>query len=334
MEQLRVRWWFPLALLLLGLTALATLPLSPLPNASRLTTSRKAQRQAPASPFQPKRSGEPLLRAAAAPGTSVVVLFEVSALRHSLAGQLLLDCLASLDEADDGPSLALGELREQGLDLLQDLDRVAFVDGTVMASGDFSRVNWDTLLSFTTRETYGTDGQLRSSHTGAVGAEVPVFATWGTKLALLAPTRGAARAALDRVEGRSRTEALLSESEAYGDVYGMLRGTALRFLFGPSSPPLSAHLQAAARSVEFHLDATGDLLLVATVRGDDPGRLRALAQALTDALAQQVSEAAGSRTAEFLERAQVTVRANEVDLEVTIPLDVLRKQLGACGHGP
>ena len=298
-----------------------------------------AQGPALASPPQPKRSSDPLLSAAAAPGTSVVVLLEVGALRHSLAGQLLLDCLASLDEADDGPSLALGALREQGLDLLQDLDRVAFVDGAVMASGDFSRVNRDALLPFTTHETYRTDGQLRSSHTGAIGAEAPVFATWGTKLALMAPTREAAMAALDRVEGRSHTEALLSESVAYGDLYGMLRGTALRFVFGPPDTPLSAHVQAAARSVEFHLDATRDLLLLARVRGDDPGRLRALAQALTDALAQQLSEATGSRTAELLERAQVMVRGNEVDLEVTIPHDVLKRQLGACrqavgGHAP
>ncbi len=340
MEQRRVRWWWlSLALLLLGLTALvqrgcghAALPVSPLLHAPRSTASRMAQRQALASPSQPKRSDDPLLSAAAAPGTSVVVLFEVSALRHSLAGRLLLDCLASLDEADDGPSLALGELRAQGLDLLQDLDRVAFVDGTVMASGDFSRVNWDTLLPFTTRETYGTDGHLRSFYTGATGAEVPVFATWGTKLALMAPTRQAAMATLDRVEGRSRTEALLSESQAYGALSGMLRGTALRFVFGPPNTPLSAHLQAAARSVEFHLDAKSDLLLVARVRGDDPGRLRALAQALTDALAQQLSEATGSRTAELLERAQMMVRGNEVDLEVTVPLDVLRRQLDACGQ--
>ncbi len=323
MEPHRAQWrWLALVLPLLGLIALGQRGFRD------ATPSASPPSRAPPwhSPRLPHRKDDPLLRAAAAPGTNVVVLLEVSALRHSLAGQLLLDCLASLDAPDDGPSLALGDLREQGLDLLQDLDRVAFVDGTVMGSGDFSRVNWDTLLPLTQREAYGADGQLRSFHDKTTSAEVPTFATWGSKLALVARTRAAARAALDRVEGGSPTEVLLGESQAYGDLYGVLRGSVLGFAFGRPNAPLSAQLQSAARRVEFNLDATRDLRLVARVQGDDPGRLRELGQALTEALAQQP-------TAEGLDGAQVTVGERQVDVEVTIPLAVLRRQLAAtCGQ--
>jgi hypothetical protein len=200
-----------------------------------------------------------------------------------------------------------------------------------MASGDFSRVNWDTLLHSTKREAYGADGQLRSFQDRTTGVEVPTVATWGTRLALMAPTRAAAKAALDRVEGRSPTEVLLSESQAYGDLYGVLRGSALGFVFRPNAP-LPARLQSAARSVEFNLDASPELLLKVRVQGDDPSRLRELGQALTEALAQQLSETTGSPTAERLEAAQVTVREKQVDLDVTIPLGVLKRQLGACGQ--
>jgi hypothetical protein len=300
-------------------------------------SARMAVRQVLTRPPQAQRHRDPVLSAVSGPGTKFAVVFEANALRHSPVGQLLLDCLASLDEADGGPSLELGKLREQGLDPLQDLDRVAFAEGDLVASGDFSRVNWATLFSSTTVEPYGDEGQLRSLHTGANGVEEPVFATWGSQLLVMAKSRADAVAVLDRIEGRSPTGPLLSDNQAYGDMYGVVTGTALSSLFGPPTSPLSAQVQSAARSVELHLDATRDVGLVATVTGDDPGQLKDLGRALGGALALQRSQAlltGDAVTAELLEYAQVSPRgSNKVEVEVAVPLEVLRKLLASCGQG-
>jgi hypothetical protein len=334
------------ALILLGLAALVKHPRNapnveapPTPGLPRVTRPPApvllAPRRALTRGPNVQRRHDVLLTAVSAPGTTLAVVFETSALTHSPLGQLLLDCLAALDEPEDGPSLELGKLRAQGFDPLQDLDRVAFVDHNVMASGDFSRVNWDTLLASTTAEPHGTQGQLRSAHTGAVGAEGPVLATWGTELVVMAPTRAAAMATLDRIEGRGPTEALLGEDQAYGDVYGVLTGAALTSAFGPPNTLLSAQVQSAARRVEFHLDATHDVDLVATVTGDDSGHLQDLGRALGSALALQRSQAvtAGDLvTAALLKSAQVTTRGSTVELEVGVPFEVVRELLASCGR--
>jgi hypothetical protein len=295
-------------------------------------SKRMAERQVLTRPPDAQRHRDPVLSAVSAPGTSVAVVFEANALRHSPVGKLLLDCLASLDGPDGGSSLALGTLRSQGLDPLQDLDRVAFADRNVVASGDFSRVNWDSLLASTTAEAYGADGQLRSAQPGADG---PVFATWGAQLVVMAQSRAAAMAVLDRIEGRSPTGPLLSDNQAYGDMYGVLTGAALSTVFGPPNTPLSAQVQSAARSVEFHLDATRDVGLTATVTGDDPVQLQDLGRALGGAIALQRSQAVlrgDTVTAELLEYAQVSARDGQVDLEVAVPFEVLRKLLASCGR--
>jgi hypothetical protein len=340
-------WWLLAALVLLGLAALvqracgtapAILQLPPpqLPRVMRPAESKRmAERQVLTRPPQAQRHRDPVLSAVSAPGTSAAMVFEANALRNSPVGQLLLDCLGSLDEPDGGPSLALGKLREQGLDPLQDLDRVAFADRNVVVSGDFSRVNWNTLLASTTAEPYGEEGHLHSTHTGAVGAEGPVFGSWGTQLLVMAPSRGAAMAVLDRIEGRSPTGPLLSDNQAYGDMYGVLTGVALSSVFGPPNTPLSAQVQSAARSVELHLDATRDVGLVATVTGDDPGQLQDLGRALGGAIALERSQAVltgDTMAAELLEYAQVTTAGGKVDVEVAVPFEVLRKLLASCGR--
>jgi len=349
MEQRRSpTWWLLAALLLLGLAALVqracgstpeVVPHPPpeLPRAMRPAESaRMAVRQVLTRPPQAQRHRDPVLSAVSGPGTKFAIVFEANALRHSPVGQLLLDCLASLDSPDGGPSLELGKLRAQGLDPLQDLDRIAFGEGDLVASGDFSRVNWDTLLSSTSVEPYGNEGQLRRLQTGVSRGEVATLAVWGNQLLVMAPSRADAMAVLDRIEGRSPTGPLLSDNQAYGDMYGVVSGTALSSLFGPPTSPLSAQVQSVARSVELHLDATRDVGLVATVTGDDPGQLTDLGRALGGALALQRSQAlltGDTVTAELLEYAQVSPRGNKVEVEVAVPLEVLRKLLASCGQG-
>jgi hypothetical protein len=164
-----------------------------------------------------------------------------------------------------------------------------------------------------------------------------VLATWGNQLVLIAPTQEAARATLDRIEGRSPTGQLLGDNQAYGDVYGVLSGAALGQMLGPADSPLAAQFEGAARSVELHLDATRDVELVATVSGDDPAQLGDLGRALGGGLAAARARAVltgDTSAAELLEYAQVVPGSEKFRLEMAVPFEVLKSMLAFCGGRP
>jgi hypothetical protein len=341
------RWWLLAAIVFLGLAGLllracgdapeiAPRPPPELPRAMRPAESNRmtARQVLPARSPQAQHHRDPVLSALSAPDAGIAVVLEANALRYSPVGQLLLNCFAALEKDGGGPS-TLEAVRAQGLDPLRDLDRVAFADENVVLSGDFSRVKWDAMVG--SAEPYGEAGQLHSMGPQASGAEGPVLATWGTQLVMVSPSRAVAIASLDRIEGRSPTAQLLSDNQAYGDMYGVLSGTALGSLLGPPGSPLAVQLGSAASSVEFHLDATHDLGLVATASGDDPAKLQDLGKAFGGAIALSRSEAVlrgDAVTAELLESAQVAPSGATINLEMAIPLEVLRKLLASCGRTP
>jgi hypothetical protein len=338
-------WWLLAAVVLLGLAGwlmracgntpeVASRPPPDLPRAMRPSESnRMTGRQVlPMRSPQAQHHRDPVLSALSAPDAGVAVVFEANALRYSPVGQLLLNCFASLEKDDAGHS-PLDAVRAQGLDPLQDLDRVGFADDNVVLSGDFSRVQWEAMAS--AAEPYGAQGQIRTLDAQASGSEGPVLATWGTQLVMVSPSRAVAMATLDRIEGRSPTAQVLSDNQAYGDMYGVVSGAAFGSLFGSGSP-LSAQLQSAASSVEFHLDATHDVGLVATASGDDADKLQDLSKTFGGAIALARSQAVlrgDTVAAELLESAEVQSSGGRtVELEMAVPLEVLRTLLASCGQ--
>jgi hypothetical protein len=297
------------------------------PTESQRMTSREVLPQRP----QAGRHRDPVLSALSAPDAGMAIVFEANALRHSPVGKLLLDCLASVD---GGPS-PLDEIRGMGVDPLQDVDRVALGDGTVVVSGDFARAQWDSVFGAGSVEAYGDGSQIRTFGPQPDGGPNPlVVATWGNHLVLLASTRDAAMASLDRIEGRAPTGQLLSDDQAYGDVYGVLGGTALGELLAPAGSALASQLQGAARSLELHLDATHDVQLVATVSGDDAAQLSDLGRALGGGLATARAKAlleGDTEAAELLEYAEVVRGQKKFDLEMAVPFEVLKSMLAFCG---
>jgi hypothetical protein len=342
--------WLLSALVLLALAGLvqracgtgvplAERPAPELPRGMRpAETQRMTQRevlQPTLTGPKPERRRDPVLRALVAPGAGTAVVFEANALRHSPLGQLLLDCLdASMEDVDGGQS-PLEQIRALGIDPLKDLDRVAFGDDDlVVLSGDFSRAKWDAMPGLDSPEAYGSASQIRGLQGDADGGQV--LATWGNQLAFFAPSREAAIATLDRIEGRSPSGQLLGDDQAYGDMYGVLSGSALQKMFGSDDGPLGAQLRAATRSVELHLDASHDVGLVADMSGDDASQLSDLGKTLGGALAVARAKAVATgdnETAEFLEYAQV-VPGQKLSLELAIPLEAVKKRLAFCGRGP
>jgi hypothetical protein len=300
---------------------------------------RMEQRQTlPATPAvaqRPPRQRDPVLSALAAPEAGTALVFEANALRNSPVGQLLLDCLEAQGSRDGGPG-PLEELRALGIDPLQDVDRVAMGDEGVVVSGNFARVNWDQILGDAGAATrYGSAGQLRSLPGPSDAGSGPVLATWGNQMVIIAPDEAAARASLDRVEGRAEPGQVLRDDQAYGDVYGVVGGGRLSGLFGGSETGLGAQLRDTARSVELHLDATRDVGLVAQVKGDDPSRLQDLGKALGGALVGARAQAIASgdaEAAELFDYARVVPGTENFQLEVAVPLEYLQAKLAFCGR--
>jgi hypothetical protein len=280
------------------------------------------------------RHRDPILSALSAPDAGTAVVFEANALRHSPIGLLLLDCVASSMGDSDGGRSPLDEIRGLGWDPLQDLDRIAIGDDSVALSGDFSRVHWDTSVGVGDgAEAYGTSSQIRTFAQAPDGGVPSVLSIWSNQLVIISPTREAAMATLDRVEGRTPTGQLLSDNQAYGDVYGVLSGNVLEKMLDEADSPLAAQIQDAVRSVELHLDATRDVGLVATLSGDNESQLTDLGKALGGALALARTKAAltgDTVTAELLDYAEVTPRGSKVNLEMALPFAVLQKMLAFC----
>jgi len=351
MERSRRRslLWLLAALVLFGLGALlargctgpeeaARRPPPPLPRHLRPAEARRMeQRQTlPPSAFPDRsRPRDPLLTALSAPDAGTALVFEANALRNSPLGQLLIACLDA-SRGPDGGASALDSIRELGVDPLQDVDRVAIGDDGVVVSGNFSRARWDQLFAGAIPTAYGTKGQLFALPS-ADGGSGPVVAAWSGQLLAVTPGEAAARATLDRIEGRLPAGQVLRDDQAYGDVYGVLKGERLAALVGPGDGPLAGPVLDAAKSVEFHLDATRDVGLVASVSGDDPERLTDLGKALGGALsAARARAAAAGRTddAQLLEFARVVPGRESFGLEMAVPYEVLQARLAHCGRPP
>jgi hypothetical protein len=308
-----------------------------LPRQLRPAEARRMERRQtllPSSPQQPGRPRDPLVSALSAPDAGTALVFEANALRNSPVGQLLLDCLElSQSGPDAGPS-PLDALRSLGIDPLQDVDRVAMGDDGVVVSGDFSRARWDALFAETPATPYGSQGQLYRM-SAADGGSGPVVAAWGNQLLVVSSDEAAARASLDRVEGRGQTGRVLTDEQAYGDVYGVLGGEHLSALFEPADGSLGAQVRNVAKRVELHLDATRDVGLVAQVQGDDASGLELLGKALGGTLAAARARALATgdtESAELLEFARVVPGGKTFSLELAVPFEVLQARLAFCGR--
>ncbi|HZA14079.1 MAG TPA: hypothetical protein VE618_06270, partial [Myxococcaceae bacterium] len=110
---------------------------------------------ASAEPPEPQRPRDPLIAALPSRFDRGALVVEANAVRHSPVGQLLVDCMLSRDGGRN-----LEELRRTtGIDPLEDVDRVAMADETLIVSGHFAKARWQEIF----RERgapFGQDGML------------------------------------------------------------------------------------------------------------------------------------------------------------------------------
>ncbi len=275
---------------------------------------------------QPLR--DPLLYAlASGPGETRVVI-EANALRHSPLGELMIDCLRPQESQE------FTRLQERlGIDPLADLDRVAMSGSAVVLTGNFGRLNWEEFEEASDSRAHGDAGTIFQPRSDA-GA---VAAVWRDELIIFAPEAGAAEEAIDRIEGRLQAEPALAEGESYGEVYGRISVEQLVALMGLEQDELAGRLRSAAKEVDLHVDASGDVAISADIRGprgselDDLGRSLAGAISLARLEARRQGEA---ELAELLDFAGVQRGEGQFTLELALPLELIRRHLqDACG-GP
>jgi hypothetical protein len=259
---------------------------------------------------------DPVLRALPT-GTRSAVVVEANALRHSTLGELFVDCLR---DGDDDP---FAELQEKtGLDLLEDLDRLAVADDTLVVSGHFGNARWNELFSGGEPEEYGDQGRVWCGGVGdCIGA-------WKDELLVVGPNTDSITRAIDRIEGRADLEPPIENQQTYGEIYGTVDPEILADLV-PDNGGLADKVRQAVRHVRLHADAMDDVALVADLSGDDDAGLTDLGKSLGSALAvaRMAARAQGEEElADLLGHARVSTDGG-VSIELALPRQLLQKHL-------
>jgi len=274
------------------------------------------------------RPSDPLMALMPATVKRGAVVAEFNAIVHSDLGQAMLECLFG----DEGGTL--GMLRDAGLDPRTSLDRVAFIDGAMVVTGSFQGGGWTSLLpGQPTVSDRGPRGQVYQwsrpdAGTLSVGA-------WGGQLLVMGQDRAALEATLDRLDSPGpRPPGVLTEDQAYGEVYGVLTPDALAEVVGREDARLGETLRDAARSVNLHADVSHDVGLVADIEGTEPGRTEDLRRALGGALSLGRIEAQArghDEEAQLLDLARVTRSENgKFRLQAGLPYEYLSRVFKDC----
>lgn len=289
----------------------------------------------------PERPRDPVLAALARPGLHSAVVIEANAIRYSPVGQLMIDCLTS--DPERNPFERIKE--RAGVDVLQDVDRVAVTEDGFVVSGNFDKARWDDVFQ-DGRERYGDSATLYDLPTrkradgspiadSAQPAKDPgMIGTWNNQMLFLSDSPQAAKDTVDRLEGRAPTaEPLIGENQTYGEIYGVVSAELLAKMLPSSEATLAARLREAADRIELHVDTSKDVGVVAQIRGPDASQVEDLGKSLGGALALariQAQANGDQEAAQLLEMAKVVPNDGHFRLEMAMPLPWLEQQLRKC----
>ncbi len=278
---------------------------------------------------QPARPRDPVMAALPTEFKRAAVVLEANALRHSELGPLLVDCISSGE-----PGRALKRFQSAGMDLVNDLDRVAVSDNLLIASGHFQGAREAELFPIP-GVPHGQKGMIYvPTRPDGTAAEGVFAATWGGQMLMFGPTEDELRAAIDRLEGRGLGGApAIDETQMYGEIYGVIKPAELVKLLPEEQRSLAARLEAAAERVELHVDASRDIGIVADVRGLDTAETVDLGKSFGSALSLgrlQAQTDGKEKLAGLLESARVVPGDGEFRLEMGLPFELMEEALKAC----
>ena len=274
-----------------------------------------------------RRPRDPLL-VAMPPGAERAIVVEASAIKDSPIGRLILRCGLSSDALERIETLR----NDAGLDVIDGLDRVAVADDVAFITGDLRDVRVEALLP----------SAARHEHEGTVIYEAegeedrrPVVAVWDDEMLIAGRTVEEVRQAIDRLEGRAPAAPPFDESDAYGEIYGVVDAEALERALPED---LRSRLRGTADRIELHVDTRDehDVLIVADATGSDTGAVADLGKSLAAALAvaRVTAQSEGDEElAQLLDLARVNPETGAFRVETALPLETLERRLCARGGG-
>ena len=281
----------------------------------------------------PQRPRDPVLALVPHEVKEAAVVTEFNAIMNSDLGEPLIRCVFG-DEND--PFLA--RMRDAGVDPRSTIDRVAFVDGTTVMTGDFKAGGWKQFLppNAVTRD-YGLHAQIIEVPFGDKGQKT-YMAAWNGQMLLQNEDRSQLEAMIDRVDSGG-TSALggapaIDDSMAYGEVYGIFRAGAFSELLGESDPELAKLIDESASQLSLHMDVRHDVGMVADVDSKNPQKAEELRRALGGALSlgRMKARAEGKpEEAQLFDMARVQgLEDGQFRMEAGLPYEFMKKALDTC----
>ena len=278
---------------------------------------------------------DPLLRAFGAGNNKSILVFEANAIRHSALGEGFLNCLG--DNIQNDISRFQNEL---GLNPLEDIDRMAMGDNTVMFSGHFENFNWQELFETAPIE-YGNNAMLFTENSDPNNPDQELterLALWNNELLIVGKNREDLENTIDTLEGRKAMDSIpLKESETYGEAYGTISTQLLEKLIPEDAGALKEEILKVVSGVQLHTNAMSDVAISAQLTSDgnieglsDLGRSMGGALSLALAAARLQGD---DQLAQLLEFAKITDNNGELSLDLALPEDYLRRHLDkACSE--
>jgi hypothetical protein len=285
-----------------------------------------AVEMAPAAEQRGAAPIDPLLAAIPASAIGVVVL-EARSLFALPAGQLLARCLersrnfrAPIDDIDKVERMAFAQLddgRSMGILLgeLSDASQPSTSSAAAQAYGDRAQL-------FDARRAADEPDPSQTARRPS--------AVWDHKLWLYGDNADDLRGAVDRLEGRTREPSSIAANDDYGDVHGRVRSDFLGMLLPPE---IADSVANAGVQLEFHVDASDDLLVTIDAIGE-AAKTRELGRRLESALAALRTHAASDRRLSgLLESYTLRTTADGLRLEAVLSLELVGELLGPCAAG-
>jgi hypothetical protein len=282
-------------------------------------------------PPPPPKPADRLTRALSSPGKDGAVVIEVNAIRHAPLVEKFLAC-EQARKGDGANSLA--QLQEDlGVDVTEDVDRVAFDKDVLAVSGFFEKLKLPAELG--EGEAVGDAGRIFRVK-GDDGKEM-VVGKLGNDLLFTGLDEAQVRSAIDRAEGRAPAGPSFPDGVAAGEVYGVVGQALLQDLLGSVQDPAAAQLaQVITESrLQVAVDDAAALSLDLSARSADEGRDlgRALGGIVTAARAKAL-DAGDNELAGLLEQARVDVGDDgRVAFDFAVPGDDLLRMMGCDADG-
>ena len=265
---------------------------------------------------------DPVLRAMSTNGGGAVFI-EVNAIRHSPLVEKVLRCR-------DGEAMAgFDDLKKAiGVDVLEDVDRLAIGDEGIAISGFFE--NFKVPEDLGAPETH--EGNDIYAYTSDEGSKPGYFAQVGDGLIVAGEDKDALARAIDRVEGRTSSTPIVPIKSTNSEIYGRVSSDFLGKFLQNDKDPLAMQVRELVTGGTVRLNVDEHVSASFDVDTNDGAKGKDLAKALGGALAVMRRDAEKQGDAELaalLEKARIMPNDNgSFALDMAVPGDTLLEMLG------